>query len=125
MLHQIYTPVPTFWMRGNDIESISVISGLYPDSRAQFYAPVFKLQEFLSAVEIKPDYINMNIEGSEEVLIENYDFKHKPDTWAIETHRNMTSPWKIASILEKNGYSTVLNPPDANDPHTMVMAYLR
>lgn len=110
------------------LTSINQCSGIYLEAdyyqpHCEFYhVPAFSLQDFLREIACAPDYIHMNSEGSEKSIIENYDFKHKPDTWAIETHRGLSSPHTIGSILEQHGYETFYN---ENDPHTMVIAYRR
>lgn len=108
------------------LESIGEGSGLseVQKKESNFYVPVFTLQDLLNEISCKPDYIHMNIEGAEETVLENYNFEHKPETIAIETHKGLSiSPHKIGSILEENGYYGFFEPYDANGDHTMVIGY--
>ena len=119
-------------LRATDIEEVDVTAGLHPKKqpngrclRNSFYVPIWTLQEFLREADILPDLIDMNIEGSELVLIENYDFKHKPAIWIIEAHqREGISPQKIAEILKDNDYDINFHP-DISNPHVLVIANLK
>ena len=110
-----------------DIESVGVCSGLHrrASEYPSFYTTVWTLQEFLRASDLFPDLIDMNIEGSEEALIEDYDFKYKPAIWVIEAHQTAgVSPQKIAGILKENDYDIRFEP-DISDSHVLVIANLK
>ena len=75
-----------------------------------FYICQVSLDLLLDSTFYKPDYIRLDIEGSEYAVLSNYSFRHKPTFWNVELHeyKHPETTELMLQIFRDHGYDVTL-----------------